>query len=391
MVTAMYRQWQAWERWGDSNRKVDVQSAIKTHWHELQQVADWLKAGCPLNPLPPAPAKLDATTALCREMLAESLGERPKEEPTLLQRTLRAIFLVSSGEKTDAEIAPLLERASEQPTEVAASSRRPADSTGLASLRGGNWAKELLRLARIGLVEDDSVGTVVFEMAKWLWWVELHSVPEHQRRGKIVRLLNAFVREKHNGHVSRLLTGQEQDVADQIARCVKVAAGITDPKSLDGFAATRRKWENGGYKTPIRIVPALTGKEEVSLSPPGQFTVMCINFADPLPQAVQARIERAAGRCKVTHFATGLLNWLYTKEGKSHLSRTAQTKMLGYKNSNHIGKYIDILVRAGVIPRGDSYKVGRNGKCYYLKDDVMSEMRQERSMVAPDTCGGCLR
>jgi hypothetical protein len=389
LVGAMCRQWEAWHRWGDGNRKVKVRSVLETHRHELHEVVSWLKAGCPLAPLPAAPTRLDATTALCREVLAESLGERPPAEPTPLQRILRAIFLVSSGEKTDAEIAPLLEQASEQPTAGSPTSRRPAaDTTGLASLRGGNWAKELLRLARIGLVEDDSVGTVVFEMAKWLWWIELYAVPEGQRREEITRLLTAFVRGKHNGLVSRLLNGQDKDVADQIARCVNGAAGITDPKSLNGFAATRSKWENGGYKHPIRIMPALTGKEEVPLSPPGQFTVMCINFDDPLPETVQGRIKKEAGRCKVTHFATGLLNWLYTKEGKAHLSRTALTKMLGYKNSNQIGKYLDILVRAGVITRGDSYKVGRNGKCYYLKDDVMSEMRQSRSLIAPDALGG---
>ena len=245
----------------------------------------------------------------------------------------------------------------------------------LASLRGGNWAKELLRLARAGLEEEDSVGTVVYEMAKWLWWIELYTIPVASRREEVTRLLTAYVLGKHNGCVTRLLNGQEQDVVDQIARCVATAAEIEKPASLKGFADTRAKWSNGGYKHPIRIVPALEGQEDISLLSSRQFTVMCINFDDPLPESVQDKIRAVAGRNRVMHFATGLLNWLYSRQGKAFLGRTALTKMLGYKNPNQIAKYVGILERAGVIRQDASYSVGRNGKGYYLNDTVMNEMR----------------
>lgn len=392
MVTAMYRQWQCWERWGDDNRKVNVRSALERHWHELQEVADWLKAGCPLEPAAAVPVRetVHPSLALGREVLARTLADSPPKQPDPLLRMCRAVLLLSFGEKTDVEIAPVLKEAGD---EIAAGaevrSHRPGSPPNggsgrvdLASMRGGNWAKELLRLARAGLEEADSVGTVAHEMAKWLWWIELYTLPEASRRAQVTRLLTTYVLRKHNGHVSRLLTGREKDVTDQITRCVNMAAGIVTPASLKGFAATREKWSNGGYKHPIRIVPALTSEKEIPLPSLRQFTVMCITFDDPIPEAVQVRIKEAAGRCKVMPFATRLVNWLYSKGGKAFLSRTALTTMLGYKNPNQIAKYVGVLVRAGVIRRDASYSVGRNGKGYYLTDGVLEALRFARSQDA---------
>lgn len=105
---------------------------------------------------------------------------------------------------------------------------------------------------------------------------------------------------------------------------------------------------------------------------------MCINF-DPLPEVVQNRIKMAAGRNKVMNFATGLVNWLYENNGKAHVGRQALIRMLGYKNANQIAKYVGIMIKAGIITKGDSYKVGRNGKCYYVNQDVMIAMHDARN------------
>jgi hypothetical protein len=310
----------------------------------------------------------------------------PEVQPDPILRICRAILAVTFGDKTNGDIAPILEEASaELPGMVPGSSGRntPLPRSGskrqdLASMRDGKWAFELLRLARIGLEREDSVGTVVHEMAKWLWWIELFSLPEGKRLEEITRLLSAYVLKKHNGCVSRLLNGQEQDVVAQVARCVKKAADVSMPSSVEGFGKTREKWLNGGYKHPVRIVPALTGHEDVSLSPSCPFTVMCIKFDDALPEGVQAQIKAVAGRNRVMDFATRLINLLYSKEGKGYVSRKALTEMLGYKNPNQIAKYIGIMERAGIIIQGSSYKVGRNGKGYCLKDTVMEALQEAR-------------
>ena len=388
LVKAMYGQWKCWERYGDDNRKVQVRSILEKHWHELQDVADWLKAGCPVEPVPVVPVQEVAhpTLTVCREVLAGTLDELPEVQPDPILRTCRAILAVTFGEKTDEDIAPILKEASaELAAMVQDSSQRnePLHRSGskrqdLASMRDGNWAFELLRLAHIGLEREDSVGTVVHEMAKWLWWIELYSLPEGKRMEEVTRLLSAYVLKKHNGCISRMLNGQEQDVIAQITRCVKKAADVSMPSSLEGFARTREKWLNGGYKRPVRIVPALTGHEDVSLSLSCPFTVMCIKFDDSLPESVQAQIKAVAGRNRVMNFATRLINLLYSKEGKAYVSRKALTEMQGYKNPTQIAKYIGILERAGIIIQGCSYKVGRNGKCYCLKDTVMEALKEAR-------------
>ena len=67
-------------------------------------------------------------------------------------------------------------------------------------LRSGEWAKGLEYLAVHGLQEPDSVGTVLYEMATFLYWVELFDLPAGERERRIVDLLTTFVRTKHNGH-----------------------------------------------------------------------------------------------------------------------------------------------------------------------------------------------
>jgi|GEM_PF-3052323 len=386
IVGAMYRQWQAWERFGDDNRKVDVRAVLKKQLPELSRIADWLKSGCPLEPAVNTPiqnASIDPSLTLCQEILSEILGELPKVQPTPIQRICQAILLVSFGEKNDEDIAPIIEEAIadingsdnffngsvNKPLPKSANQRED-----LAMLRGGKWATGLLRLARKGLEKEDSVGTVIHEMAKWLWWIELYNLPEGKRLEEITRLLSAYVLTKHNNCVSRLLNGQQEDVLAQVARCVKQASEIKLPASMAGFTRTREKWSNGGYTHPVKLIPALTGQEDVSLSLSCQFTVMCIKFDDQLPESVQAKIKAVAGRNKVMAFATRLINLLYSKHGKAFIGRKALSEMLGYKNPNQIAKYTNIMKLAGIITIGSSYKAGRNGKQYILSQDVVIAM-----------------
>ena len=312
------------------------------------------------------------------------------------------------GEKTQIEIDPILDEASaeinQQPeighNQIVSLPKSGSKRQDLSPLRNGNWAKELLRLARIGLEDEDSVATVVHEMAKWLWWIELFQLSESSRLDRIISLLTQFVLKKHNGCVTRLTNGHQQDVIDQIGRCVQMAANINDANSLKGFEVTRQKWLNGGYKVPIRIVPALLSsfaevgsfpiqesdpqvqdKDDDSLLFPCLFTVMCIKFDDPLPYQVQERIKAKAGRNKVLPFATRLLNRLYSNNGSEYLGRPILLQLLGYNNPSQIAKYLTILEKAGVIKRGTSYSRGRNGKLITLAPTVIQEMAKAGSNV----------
>ena len=381
LVGAMYRQWQAWRRFGDDYSRIDARSRVEKQLPELGRIADWLKAGCPLETAvtisvqPP----INSTLSLCQEVLTDAVREVPETEASPIQRICREILLVSFGEKTDEDISPIVEKVSSEINGINVASTfnnepRPKSSNqnqDLVPLRGGNWAKELLRLARNGLQQDDSVAMVVYEMAKWLWWIELYSLPKTKRLNEITKLLSAYVLAKHNNCVSRLLNGQQDDVLAHVARCVKQASEIKLPSSIEGFSQTRKKWNNGGYAHPVRLVPALTQQEDVSLSSSCQFTIMCIKFDEQLPESVQAKIKSSAGRNKVMPFSTRLINLLYSKQGKAFVGRKTLTALLGYENPNQIAKYTAILERTGIISIGNSYKVGRNGKEYRLSQDTI--------------------
>ncbi len=391
MLDAMLSQWRSWEKYGPKKGKVWPSDVLDRYRHEVVEVEDWLAAGCPLEPVDPAPVVvMNSIDQLCREILSNTLGDAPEAAPDPIMKLCRAILLVTFGEETKDSLDPILKELAEQPIaseQATRSCSMPRSKSrnkreDLAALRGGNWAKELLRLARVGLEQQDSVATVVHEMAKWLWWIELYNLPESSRQEEITRLLTAFVLRKHNGCVSRLDTGNEHDVISQIARCVEMAQDVA-PESVVAFAATREKWLNGGYRFPIRIVPALAGEEDVSLPSSCLFTIMCTSLDEPLPQVVQAGIMSVAGRSKVLPFATRLLNRLYINKGNEYLGRPALLKLLGNKEASksppQLGRYLAILERAGIITRGSSYSAGRNGKLITLDNDVIAQMTAART------------
>lgn len=245
LVKAMQNQWENWKSYGSQNKKLLPARELEQYQHELQQVADWLTAGCPLELCEASVPveKVDPVTNLCRDVLSVTLNDTPQVEATPLMMLSRGILAVTFGEKPEDSVDPLLNIFTESSTDSLTDNSHQSEPRtqggfnrdDLASMRGGKWVKKLLRLAHVGLEQEDSVATVVHEMAKWLWWIELHSLPEASRRVQIVELLTEFVITKNNGCVTRLNNGHKQDVINQIVRCVEMAAKITNEKSLKEF------------------------------------------------------------------------------------------------------------------------------------------------------------
>lgn len=105
--------------------------------------------------------------------------------------------------------------------------------------------KALNTSATKGLVEPDSVGTVIHEMAKWLYWVELFQTPDSERTKKTCSLLTTFIMAKHNGFVSRLLVGKESEVKKQVKRCVDSWIGFsqkTENRASPSLRTFARIW-----------------------------------------------------------------------------------------------------------------------------------------------------
>ena len=83
------------------------------------------------------------------------------------------------------------------------------DSDDLISAYKGEWAQQCREWAILGLPCEDSMTTVVRELAKWLYFVELWTVPEPDRLDQVANSLIDFCFKKHNGFITRLNRGQE--------------------------------------------------------------------------------------------------------------------------------------------------------------------------------------
>jgi hypothetical protein len=269
-------------------------------------------------------------------------------------------------------------------------------------------------MAITGLVADDTVGHVVHELAKWLYWVELHNLPVTERINRIEELLQRFVLVKHNDFVTRLNNGNEGGVSAQVRSAIKSASRIDRPESLELFARLREKRSQGKYERPIQIAPILDGCTQGEGSSPmffplttymfinkepvepletgdGQETVdglttdlpargssqdagetasvvfplttyMFINKDAPLPGVLESEVEQIArdhrmrkrnGGYPLVRFARRLLNTLWERGGEARLSSEVLIKMVGTTNPNQQVWYRRLLQDRGLIQEGD--------------------------------------
>jgi hypothetical protein len=156
------------------------------------------------------------------------------------------------------------------------------------------WCPWIEKMAKIGLVEDDSMGKVVFELAKWLVWVELFD--RDDRQVFTTELIRSYVLNKHNGHVSRLTDGHESEVLSQIQRIVASAEKISQDSS-ELFARIREGRDNGKYWRPIRIVPLLSGTR--ATTEVQEKDIICTTYSlpirdDVLPLPIEDKILQFA-------------------------------------------------------------------------------------------------
>jgi len=239
-------------------------------------------------------------------------------------------------------------------------------SPGL-SLQDGDWINNLLRLAKTGLVEDDSLGMVAFEIAKWLWWVELYEVPESNRHEVIVEALLTYINIKHNGFATRLNDGRNDEVKEQLVRCTKRAASLDDEyrsQSIDLFSRIREKRKSGKYTKIICLLPELTSslkqvdESHLPLSLSSSCLLNSVGGLIELPESIIQMIGLKQGCCKLIPFATRLINHLYLKKGIVRLGHEAMGVLLGYTDRVRVSQYIKRLIAARIICK-DHYVRGK--------------------------------
>jgi hypothetical protein len=343
LLDGLIEQWRCWRDRRDArNCRLDVGAEIARQEEEVERIRRWLDDDCPTlaRTVVALPAKLPASI----ESPAEAEGRYK---------------IATAGTNLD-----------------------------LSSLRGGRWAQKLEILARNGLPADDTVGLVVFEIAKWLWWIELFELPERERFEKCLALLSNFVTEKHNGCITRWNLGLKDEVISQVERCLTsaIAFNIADKKkSLAIYSQLRNKRAIGQYKQLILLEPLLSSDTGLlspspsSLSSPLSIYFSVSGLGAPLPEEVLDWINKKRGRNQVEQYATRLSNFLFETSQWTYIPRKeAQEVFLGYTNPNRHHKYNQILLRAGVIDL-DIYRAHIRPTGYRLTVEARAIMEQHRS------------
>ena len=254
------------------------------------------------------------------------------------------------------------------------------------------WCPWIERIAKIGLVEDDSMARVVYELSKWLLWVELFDRDDRQERA--TDLLQNYVLNKHNGHVSRLNDGKEAEVLSQVQRIVDSTAIITQD-SFELFARIREGRENGKYWRVIKIVPLLPGGRATRDDDDDYGDhIICTTYSLPirddlLPHIIEhklahfarsKRMRRTQGDYPFVRFSRRLLNILYDRKGSTRLStRTLTTFVTNVHQQNSFKQALRDLNL--LRPWTGTYRA-KNASCLYrLTAEAMDVMKMEHGGV----------
>ncbi|MCY2947580.1 MAG: hypothetical protein NTZ71_05330, partial [Planctomycetota bacterium] len=123
-----------------------------------------------------------------------------------------------------------------------------------------NWCQTVLDLACNGLFEDDSVHFAVYNLSKWLYFIEFYDLDENVRVLKINELILYYIMNKHNNFITRINNGETNEVINHVNRSVVSAIKVKDANSLALFSNIRSKINNNQYKNIIKISNAIMGK-----------------------------------------------------------------------------------------------------------------------------------
>jgi hypothetical protein len=226
---------------------------------------------------------------------------------------------------------------------------------------------------------------VVFELAKWLLWIELYG--EDDRAQRTTELLRRFVLEKHNGFVTRLDDGKEGEVLSHVGRIVEGAC-VMPPESKALFLRVRQKRRQGKYKRLIAIVPILGGVDGeaamgASSGSSGEEEYNCTTYrlplSDiPLPPPIEDRIIRYAethrmrrsdGEYPLIRFARQFLGVLWHNLGSARIHTHQLTEMTG--NVHQQSEYKQALRGLRLVRDWTgTYRVGAASALYLLTDEA---------------------
>jgi hypothetical protein len=271
------------------------------------------------------------------------------------------------------------------------------------------WVHTCREWAIDGLPCHDSIFLVVSQLARWLFYIELWEMPENLRINKISELLTTYVINKHNGYVSRITSGLQSEVIDQVPRIIETAIANTDEVGQQHFSESRRKRTAGEYSELIFLEPLLLttvstegdrkrvqhykpnrkekNNSSSSLAPRTQHRAHASSWDyqpddTPLPESIencilefyrnkQLKIQKRT-ICKLRR----VINDLYSANGEARRSLKALKKM-GFSN-DRARQHIRNLETMGIIIIGGYYPAGGLGTRYTLTSSAKRFLDEER-------------
>ena len=194
-------------------------------------------------------------------------------------------------------------------------------------------------LVERGFPVGDKFEKVVSPLALWFGFVELFG----EDRDRIKRVIHQFVLTRHNGKITRLLTGKHAEVRSHIDRIVDRILDGEDDQGKEMFALLRQHRTNGKYKQVYRFEPEIMGTEDApsfSINPNNSipFYLICGGLREensdsdwqyepdhkPLPECVlnqirdafkeykrQLRRNKTTGRYPTLDAITEFFNYLF--------------------------------------------------------------------------------
>jgi hypothetical protein len=254
------------------------------------------------------------------------------------------------------------------------------------------WCAWIEKIARIGLVEDDTMGKVVFELAKWLQFVELTDRDDVQEL--TTELLQSYVLTKNNGYVTRLNQGHQAEVLSHVERIV-ASAGKISQESEELFGRIRQSRQEGKYHRVIRIAPLLSGANNtISL---GEDANTCTTYSLPIRDDVlpahieqrltqyakQHRMRRTKGEFPFIRFSRRLLNYLWDRKGSARLSTALLAEWV--TNVHQQNDFKVALRDLGLLRDwSGTYRVRTTSCLYRLTDAAMDQMKLRQTGVVDE-------
>ena len=271
----------------------------------------------------------------------------------------------------------------------------------------GQWVQFIHFLIHHGFPVEDKFEKVVTPLALWFGFVELFG----EDRDRIKQVIKQFVLTRHNGKITRLLTGQTTEALSHVDRIVDRVLDHEDDQGKQLFALIRQKRSSGQYKHVYRFESEIMGTRQADSSSTKpeqqkQFYLTCGGLIDPDPQSDwvyeadltplpddvlnrirdafrqakrQLRRNKTTGRYPTLDAITRFFNYLLS--GRKSGTRRASQKLLvqmGFQSNNKKrGQIIKVLTDARLIHKG-SYRSKTKSRRWHLDKTVIRIMHEER-------------